>query len=260
MKIYFAFVFLLLSIFGYSQWIEKGTIPVHAQKIAVDELGNIYYLNDNSINKMNISGKLLASYSNFSLGNISSFDVSDPLRILVFYKDFSSVLFLDNNLSILRDPVSLDDLGIYDAGAVCASHRGGFWVFSQNNKQLLRFNSNLIQEQESAILFNSENLNDNIDLAELTNYLFLSFLSNGIMMFDSFGSFVKQIPVRDAICLHVNATNLYFVENNQLVLYNIKQSKFTYVAPPLSEFVDVAYNQGVWYFAENEQIRIFSQE
>ena len=260
MKIYLLSIFILLSIFGYSQWNEKGTISVHAQKIAVDELGNLYYSDGNSLNKLNVSGKLLASYSNFSLGSIYSFDVSDPLRILVYYKDFNSVLFLDNNLSILRDPVSLDDLGVYDAGAVSASHRGGFWVFSQNNMQLLRFNSNLIQEQESAILFNAENPNELAELAELTNYLFLSFLPSGIMMFDSFGSFIKQLPVRNAQCIHVNSTNLYYIENNRLVLYNVKQSKFTYFDPPISEFVDVAYNQGVWYFAENEQIRIFSKE
>ena len=61
-----------------------------------DPLGNIYIIQDNEISRYNRQYKNIARYSNAYLGQPASLDVSDPLRLLVFYKDYNQLLWLDH--------------------------------------------------------------------------------------------------------------------------------------------------------------------
>jgi hypothetical protein len=67
-----------------------------------------------------------ASGDNKNLGDISFVDASNMLRILVFYKDFLQVVFLDNTLSANGETVSFDKIGFQQAQLVCSSHIGNF--------------------------------------------------------------------------------------------------------------------------------------
>ena len=53
--------------------------------VAIDKLGNEYSINENEISK---NDNLF--FSDFSLGNISSIDLYNPLKIKVWYKNYKS--------------------------------------------------------------------------------------------------------------------------------------------------------------------------
>ena len=56
-------------------------------------LDNVFFKNSKEIKGLDIG------YSNFQLGNITSANTFNPLKINVFYRDFNTVLILDNRLA-----------------------------------------------------------------------------------------------------------------------------------------------------------------
>ena len=65
--------------------------------VAIDKLGNEYSINENEISK---NDNLF--FSDFSLGNISSIDLYNPLKIKVWYGNYNTLIILDNFLNEMK--------------------------------------------------------------------------------------------------------------------------------------------------------------
>ena len=65
------------------------------KKITVETL---YYLDDNAIYKQSKDGTNI-NFSNYQLGNVTSANTFNPLKINLFYQDFNYVIILDNRLA-----------------------------------------------------------------------------------------------------------------------------------------------------------------
>src|SRR5688572_3667151 len=111
---------LLLFLLNFS-WLN-GPQPVikgNFDFFEADNFGNIYTVKNEELCKYLPNGKRHARYSNLRYGNITSLDVSNPLKILLYYRDFQQIIFLDNQLSVNSNPVSLELLGLEQAHLVC---------------------------------------------------------------------------------------------------------------------------------------------
>ena len=81
--------------------------------ITTDKLGNLYTVAGDEISKYDQNGKFLQKNSIKSLGKITSLDVTNPLKILVFYKDYNKIVFIDNMLAQSGNLIDLSAMG-YD--------------------------------------------------------------------------------------------------------------------------------------------------
>src|SRR6186997_3025208 len=79
-------------------------IPGDIIDFTVDNLDNIYILNSrNQIKKLNANGDSIAVYNDIKkYGSATFIDVSNPLKILLYYKDFATVVFLDRFLNAVN--------------------------------------------------------------------------------------------------------------------------------------------------------------
>ena len=70
-------------------------------EVAMDNLGSLYIVSSTGqIKKFNAAGDSVAVYNQVrNFGKIFTLDVSNPLKVLIFYKDFSSVIVLDRFLT-----------------------------------------------------------------------------------------------------------------------------------------------------------------
>ena len=90
---------LSLGLNGFAQenrHITTIDLPIKNCRLAADNLGNGYVYDLNTIIKYSPNGDSIGTYSNNRLGNITSIDVTNPYKILVFYADYSIIVFLDN--------------------------------------------------------------------------------------------------------------------------------------------------------------------
>jgi len=87
--------------FGIQQgdYSKIKSVKTGSGTLLTDHLGQFYMFDDKQITKYDQKGNRVCSYSNNQLGSISHADVSDPLRIMLFYRDFNKLVFLDKNLA-----------------------------------------------------------------------------------------------------------------------------------------------------------------
>ncbi len=109
----------------------------------VDNLKN-YYLqtSPNQLTKFNNEGDSVASFNDVKrYGNIYAVDVTNPLKILIYYKDFTTIIIADRFLS-KANTVDLRKANIYQAQAVALSYDNNFWVFDDLDSKLKKIDDN----------------------------------------------------------------------------------------------------------------------
>jgi hypothetical protein len=184
-------------------------------------MGSIYAVKEDELIKYLPNGKFFARYSNLKLGSIQLVDATNPLKILVYYKDFQQIVFLDNQLSQNSDVVSLERLGYEQTSLVCASTNNSFWLFSKQNNELLRFNENSRKIASTGNLKQilQTNINPNA-MKEHNGYLYLNCPETGIYVFDMFGTFSKIISIKNLKQFQVNENIVYYQKDSVFCSYN----------------------------------------
>ena len=162
-----------------------------------DPLGHFFLVKEDKIKKIDSLGNTLYSYSNPGLGNISHIDASDPFRILLYYKSFNQILYLDRTLSAIGDPIILDELDIFSIAGICRSKQGGFWLIDSYSNSLLQVDNNLVKKTNARITsLNIGNVKPWFPMLEWKEGLYICDPQQKIMLFDLFGKQIKSIPVK----------------------------------------------------------------
>lgn len=209
------------------------SVDIEADRYGTDPMGNVYVVTDNSLKKFSNQHVQAANYTNTFLGNIHSVDFSDPLRILIFYKDYNQVVWVDNFLSEIRSPIWLDDLGIDQVELVCSSNQGGFWVFNSLNNQLQYFDVNLklVHESPSLNILTGPDISPTF-MIEKSRMLYLNVPGTGILVFDRFGNFSKTLPVEVPSFFQVTDQYLYYLMEGRLFSYNLHTAEMAKLEMP----------------------------
>jgi hypothetical protein len=222
MRRFFIYLIILFTLSAFrssrqSSQVVRGKVDF----FAVDNLGNIYIVHGDELQKFLPNGKFFARYSNLRLGSITGIDVTNPLKILLYYRDFQQIVFLDNQLSVNSEPVSLEKLGYEQTWLACASANNSFWIYNRQNNELLRFNE---QSKRVAATGNLRQvLHPGIApefMTESNGYLYLSSPGTGIYVFDMFGTFSKLLSLKDIRRFQVSGDVIYFTRDSLLCSYD----------------------------------------
>ncbi len=188
--------------------------------IDIDGFGNIYVITDNEIVKYNASGVLQKKFSTKRYGKIDFVDAMNPLKVLVYYKDFQQLLFLDNQLTESSSMISIETLGYEQTSLVCSSSNNSFWLYDKQNNELSRFDSELKS------LVKTGNLKRILDIdikpnfmQEHNNYVYVNCPNEGILVFDIYGTFYKTIPLKNLKEFNVVNGDVFYYENSTLKQY-----------------------------------------
>lgn len=193
MKFSILIIFLLFSVSSLFSQIEKTSEFETDQDIfTVDNLGNFYFIKGSTLTKTDSEYAILGVYDNKSFGELTDIDATDPFRVLLFYHDFSIIIFVDNYLAPLRDPINLYDLEIDYADAVCSSSYNGFRVYETQNSNIKSFDKNLKVYQTGSNLYPYIKNGRAIKIRESNNYVFMHFENYKIVILDKFGSLYKN--------------------------------------------------------------------
>jgi len=195
----------------------------NGKALLTDQFGYYYEITDNEIKKYTSNdGVFNYTYSNNVLGVIANVDVTNPYKTVVYFRDFSKIIILDNTLSPTTDLIELKEIDLEATSLVCRSYNNGFWYYNFINFQLTRIDGNQENFNKSANI--STLINKNIQpnfLVEHNNRVYLNDPINGILVFDIYGTYLKTLPiyhldefqVKDKFILYVN-------ENNQIETYD----------------------------------------
>ncbi|MCA0429915.1 MAG: hypothetical protein LCH32_05380 [Bacteroidetes bacterium] len=248
-------IFLLLFCSAFIQNNSFKIIQKH-QSFKVDNLGNIYFVNNDEVIKYNQQGKLINRYSNLQLGNITTLDVTNPLKMIVYYKDFQQIVFIDNQLSTNSDIINLEELGFEQTDLVCTSVNNSFWIFDKRNSELIRFNeqSKIVNRTGNLNLIFNKKITPNY-LVEQNGYVYLNCFDSGINVFDIYGTFSKTIGIKSLTQFQISNEFLLYQKDSVLISYNTKlfnetQQKFNKIP------TQVQYKNGLQYLGFNDTLLV----
>ncbi len=186
-----------LQLNGQADRVIMHSWPGASDLIAAEPTGSLYIVREGILTRFSENGDSLFTWTDPASGAITWIDVSDPLRILVYQKDFNLLRFLNNRLAPLSDPVRLDQLGIPEPMALATSRQGGFWVLDGTTLRLCRYDHQLHRQTESSPLDIQEPASRNvIRLFESSGRLWLHLPGSEIRQFDLFGNLVRRIPLK----------------------------------------------------------------
>ncbi len=207
---------------GQTVYLLKSKIPLAHSAFTTDNLQNVYVWSHSSLKKLNAAGKLLYNYDNRSYGDITSLDVTDPMKVMVFYKNFPEVVFLDNTLSMNGSPINPGQLGFPLTTLACLSHDNGVWLYDAQNMQLVRLGLDMNIKQQTGNLMQLLGFPLDPDvLMEYNDYVYLNDTAQGILEFDEFGTYYRTIPVIGLKSFEVRDNDLYYTKSNRLHTFHL---------------------------------------
>lgn len=187
-------------------------IQGNVKDMTMDELGYIYLLTkDNQFHRCNDTFKLLFTFSNKRLGNIHSVDVSNPLKLIVYYNQYGVVTALDNTLteSFVLD---LHEFGYEDVQAIGLSSDNQIWLYDPLDFKLKKIDrqGNLLFESNNMVHERLESMQP-IHLQEAFNKVYL-FEEDKLFLFDDYGKFLSELAMPEM--------RHYQIDNNGDVIWS----------------------------------------
>lgn len=190
---------ILISFFAtYLSCNSQQSFPVkdkNASSIVVSALGNVFIHSSTSVYKYSQTGELLAEFSVKNNGSIASIDVSNPFKILVFYKDFQNVIVLDSQLKNTGEQLSFEHLQLYSIEQICWANNNTLWLYDSEKKKLINISLKLEQVKESTpfslLLPSDSSLISHVYFAE--GFIYCEVSQIGVLVFDNMGTYLRTI-------------------------------------------------------------------
>jgi hypothetical protein len=181
-----------------------------------DRLGNAYLAGPEGLIKTDSMGTVTGAFSDKSFGRIASVDATDPLKILLFNREFRRMVILDDRLAV-QARIDLSDLGVGQPQLVCRSRHDGYWVYDAQTRRLLRFDTGLNRVTEGEILTYRLPRLDPDYMVESSDWLYLNDPENGILVADRYGTYYKTLRGIDAPHFQCDGASLLFAQGGRFV-------------------------------------------
>lgn len=139
-SIYFFIFFLLMCQFGIAQSLTSvSSIPLDAHHfIGMDTYKNTYFIKDRVVNKKGPKGDF--RFNDLQLGRITSVDIINPLKVIVFFQDTNTVVMLDNMLSEI-ERINFNNLPQFlNVSTATNAGNKSLWLFNVDTQQLELYN------------------------------------------------------------------------------------------------------------------------
>lgn len=227
----------------------------------VDNLGNLYVIQNNFISKLDSSGKQTYSQSIKSLGRISEIEPINAMKLVLFSEEQQSICFLDNTLSLNGNCKYFDEFDIKNARLIATSNRPNLiWVLDEYRSTILLIdivNDKIIQRVENmkGILNESSNF---IDLEEKDNFLYLTSANGKVYQFDQMLSETGIQLENFAQFSNVKNEIAFYLKNNQFIIENLTTNEMKAINSPEKNVLDFKIQGDFLYFRSERIISKYS--
>jgi len=204
--------FLSLSVFCQeameATFIKK--IPIASEApIGIDNFGTLYTINQTTLRKKN--NDKIQTYSNIQLGNITTANVFNPLKINLFYKNFNTAIILDNRLAEIFKIDFNTKQPYKNVSHISTGYDNTLWIFNQDNQQLELYDYKADKVRATTIPVQSNVL----DMKSDYNYCWL-LTQNYLYTYNYFGSAISKLKNESYSEIAENNGNLILKSNNSL--------------------------------------------
>lgn len=208
---------------GANMFAATKIVVGDAGNFSVDNLGNLYVLTTGGLlKKLNNKGDSLNVFNDVRrYGNVYLLDVTNPLKILLYYKDFSTVVMLDRFMNRINT-VDFRKAGIFQAKAVGLSYDNNIWIYDEQSARLKKISDD------------GKLLSETIDLRQVLTdlpspekiidrdgFVYLYDPAKGLYVFDYYGALKNELPITQINDLQVLGSTIVGRRKNSFVRYTL---------------------------------------
>ena len=161
--------------------------------LAADPNGDIYLVSGSRLSKLDGEGRLLRSFDDSFWGDITSIDVDNPMKIMVFYRESGRILFLDDRLSPVMEPLDLFSHGYTSVTLAAYSTDNLIWLYDAAARELVCIDFYCKEKTRNKLNFSDFEPAQLLACQE--RVLLMNNPDDGMYLFDAFGTFLKRIPI-----------------------------------------------------------------
>lgn len=189
-------LFFMLNMHAQQVFTLEKTWPTPFENFDVDNLGSLYLIGSNQeLKKLDAAFDSLGLFNDVRrFGTLYAMDVSNPLRVILWYKDFATLVILDRFLK-QRTSVNLNNVGILQCTAVAQSYDNNIWIFDDLESKLKKIDETgnlLLESADFRMLFDSPPHPHRLE--DFNKQLYAYDSAKGLLMMDYFGAYQKLLP------------------------------------------------------------------
>lgn len=238
------------------------TIPGSYTNFYIDNLNNYYLLSStNQVKKLNSNGDSVAAFNDVRrYGNIYALDVTNPLKPLVYYKDFATIVITDRFLNVVNR-VDLRSLNITQANAIALSYDNNIWIYDELEAKLKKIDDKgnlLFQSSDFRLLFTD--VPHPSKIIDSDGQLYLYDNKTGWYIFDYYGALKQKLSFIN--WSDVNVQNNVLTGRDSSVFYSCfpKQLQFNSIKTNinLSAAIKVQQQRDKIYVLTKEALLLYT--
>lgn len=213
---------------------------------AADAIGQLYVLTSSGqLKKFGPAGDSIGVFNEVrQYGRLHRLDVTNPMKPLLYYGDFGTVVILDRFLRRVQS-IDLRKLGIFQPLAIARSYDNQVWVYNGQDTRLRKLS------EEGQVLLSTPELRTVMDDPPMPQQVFdrngrvyLYDVDRGLFVFDYYGAFQQRLELTGWRYPDIVEGRLMGLKDGKVMLYSLKPPGYAEV--PLPATLTTA---GPWYFS-----------
>lgn len=190
--------------------------------VGLDEFENLYYINNNILFKKNNKEEI--SYSNILLGKLTSVNIQNPFKLILFFADFNAVIILDNKLNELSEKIDFTSETLFNnVQYVTGSSQNNIWLYADDNKLHLYDYKNLSERtQTQPMTFYDSSFNPRAVIGTFKNVWILS--ATGVLQFNEYGNYIGELEKKGIEAVYPFQKGFIFRTEGSFYYYNGRET------------------------------------
>jgi hypothetical protein len=261
---------IVASIFISSECVSQDDSVFHFVKdyrggitdFSVDNLGNLYFVYQNGqLKKLRPNGDSLAVFNNVrKFGKLYAVDVSNPLKVLLHFRDFNTIVILDRLLNE-RSVLDLRKHNLLQVKAIGQSYDNNIWIFDELDVKLKKIGDDgrlIDQSNDFRQIFDSTPSPSVIIDQDKLVYLYDD--QKGVYTFDYYGGFKNRIPFTGWTDFTVINNSLFGRDGSNLYRYDAGTLELQHFPVPgfMNDSQKIVIRPGVVYLLRDGVIMVYS--
>ncbi|HMU09151.1 MAG TPA: hypothetical protein PKC54_04050 [Ferruginibacter sp.] len=237
------------------------TIKGNYSYFNVDNLDNVYLITEgNRLKKINTIGDSVAVFNDVKrYGYPFSIDVTNPLKTLLYYKNFSTIVTLDRLLAT-RNTINLRTQNIFLVNSISLSYDNNIWLFDEEDFKLKKIDEQgkLLQETTGwRLLFDT--VPSPVKIIDRDNFVYLYDPEKGFYVFDYYGTFKNRLPFLKWSNVEVSGKTMYGFNDGKLFSYELNSLQLKEYKLPafFGDYLSIKAMNRKIYLLKNEGIDVY---
>ena len=236
-------------------------IPGEFISAEVDVLGNIYLLTaSNQLQKLSPAGEKLSVFNDVKkYGNPSLINVRNPLKVMVYYPQFATIVTLNQALSVINS-INLRNENIFNVRVVATAYDNTLWIFDEQDFKIKKINDKgkILLESNDMRMMTSD-LPTAAQLIDAGNQLFLYDTGKGLYRFDYYGAYISLLPLKGWKNIVVENNRIYGFVGNSIMVYRLDTlQEQAYPLPgSIGSYVSIKIANGQLYVLTKKGLEIY---